>query len=40
MIPFERQEGRVEKMLNQLQGVIEQLNETTKAANSIEEVIK
>ena len=34
----DRQEGWIAKMLNQLQGVMEQWNETTKAANSIEEV--
>ena len=45
MIPYsefrefrDRQEGWIAKMLNQLQGVMEQWNETTKAANSIEEV--
>ena len=38
MIPSEQREGWVLKMLNILQGVIEQLNETTKAANSIGEV--
>ena len=42
IIPYsefrDRQEGWIAKMLNQLQGVMEQWNETTKAANSIEEV--
>ena len=45
MIPYsefrefrDRQEGWIAKMLNQLQGVMKQWNETTKAANSIEEV--
>ena len=38
MISSEQREGWVAKMLIILQGVIEQLNETTKAANSIGEV--
>jgi hypothetical protein len=38
MIPSERTEDWKEKAFNQLQGIIEQLNETTKTADSIDEV--
>jgi hypothetical protein len=38
MVSSEQREGWISKMLSILQGVMEQLNETTKAANSIEEV--